>query len=49
MAVHGVAQTRAAVLGLGAYAPPKVLTNEDLARLVDTSDEWITARTEIKP
>ena len=48
MAVHGVAQTRAAVLGLGAYAPPKVLTNDDLARLVDTSDEWITTRTGIK-
>src|SRR5881397_1354901 len=48
MSVHGVAQTRAVVLGLGAYAPPKVLTNEDLARLVDTSDEWITTRTGIK-
>lgn len=42
------AATRAAVLGLGAYAPPKVLTNEDLARLVDTSDDWITSRTGIK-
>src|SRR5438034_1343329 len=48
MAVHGVAQTRAAVLSLGAYAPPQVLTNDDLARLVDTSDEWITTRTGIK-
>src|SRR5574341_70803 len=42
------APTRAVVLGLGAYAPPKVLTNEDLARLVDTSDDWITSRTGIK-
>jgi 3-oxoacyl-[acyl-carrier-protein] synthase-3 len=39
---------RAAVLGLSAYAPPTVLTNDDLARVVDTSDEWITTRTGIK-
>src|SRR2546425_6640 len=39
---------RATILGLGAYAPPQVLTNEDLARMVDTSDEWITKRTGIK-
>ncbi len=34
--------------GLGAYAPERVLTNEDLCALVDTSDEWITSRTGIK-
>lgn len=42
------AVTRAAIHGLGAYVPPRVLTNDDLARMVDTSDEWITARTGIK-
>jgi len=42
------AAARAAILGLGAYAPPRVLTNDDLARLVDTTDEWITTRTGIK-
>ena len=33
---------------IGAYVPPKILTNEDLERIVDTSDEWITKRTGIK-
>src|SRR6476620_11261146 len=32
----------------GRYVPDKVLTNEDLSRMVDTSDEWITTRTGIK-
>ena len=36
------------VTGLGCYVPDRVLTNDDLARLVDTSDEWITERTGIK-
>ena len=36
------------VLGFGGYAPEKVLTNDDWAQLVDTSDEWITQRTGIK-
>ncbi len=34
--------------GLGMYVPKKVLTNEDLEKMVDTSDEWITTRTGIK-
>ena len=33
---------------IGAYVPPKILTNEDLEKIVDTSDEWITKRTGIK-
>ncbi len=37
-----------AITGWGMYAPEKVLTNGDLERLVDTSDEWITSRTGIK-
>src|SRR5918995_46612 len=36
------------ITGLGTYAPERVLTNDELAELVDTSDEWITQRTGIK-
>ena len=39
---------RIGLLGLGMYVPPKVLTNHDLEKLVETSDEWITSRTGIK-
>ncbi len=35
------------ITGWGRYVPPKVLTNTDLAKLVDTSDEWIRERTGI--
>src|SRR5262245_66313681 len=38
----------AAIAGLGVYAPDKVLTNRELERMVDTSDQWITERTGIK-
>jgi 3-oxoacyl-[acyl-carrier-protein] synthase-3 len=36
------------ISGVGSYVPSKVLTNADLEKLVDTSDEWITTRTGIK-
>lgn len=36
------------ILGIGCYVPEKVLTNQDLEKIVDTSDEWITERTGIK-
>ena len=36
------------VRGVGGYLPEKVLTNDDLAKMVDTTDEWITARTGIR-
>jgi 3-oxoacyl-[acyl-carrier-protein] synthase-3 len=36
------------ITGVGAYVPDRVLTNDDLSKLVDTSDEWITERTGIK-
>src|SRR5438876_11102232 len=36
------------IIGTGSYVPEKVLTNEDLSRMVDTSDDWITTRTGIK-
>jgi 3-oxoacyl-[acyl-carrier-protein] synthase-3 len=36
------------IIGLGHYLPDKVLTNQDLEKMVETSDEWITTRTGIK-
>lgn len=38
----------AAITGVNGYVPEHVLSNEDLAKIVDTSDEWITTRTGIK-
>ena len=39
---------RSVVLGHGAYLPERILTNAALAKMVDTSDEWIVQRTGIK-
>lgn len=39
---------RAQIIGTGSYAPEKVMTNHDLAKIVETSDEWIFERTGIK-
>jgi 3-oxoacyl-[acyl-carrier-protein] synthase-3 len=39
---------RAGILGLGAYLPETVLTNADLEKMVDTTDEWIMTRTGIR-
>lgn len=36
------------ILGTGAYVPERILTNDDLSRMVDTSDEWITQRVGVK-
>ena len=36
------------ILGFGKYVPENIMTNNDWAKLVDTSDEWITSRTGIK-
>jgi 3-oxoacyl-[acyl-carrier-protein] synthase III len=41
-------QLRAVVLGAGGYLPERILTNEELAARVDTTDEWIVQRTGIK-
>ena len=38
----------ASIIGTGSYLPENTLTNEDLERMVDTSDEWIVTRTGIK-
>ena len=40
--------TRSIVVGCGAYLPANVVTNADLAKRIETSDEWITERTGIK-
>lgn len=38
----------AGIIGIGSYAPPKVLTNADLEKIVDTTDEWIVTRSGIR-
>lgn len=35
------------IIGTGSYVPERIVTNEDLAKLVETSDEWIVTRTGI--
>jgi 3-oxoacyl-[acyl-carrier-protein] synthase-3 len=44
----GAPAYRAVITGHGSFVPEKILTNADLARMVDTTDEWITTRTGIK-
>ncbi len=39
---------RSAITGLGVYLPSRIMTNQDLAKLVDTTDEWIVQRTGIR-
>ena len=36
------------IIGIGSFAPEKILTNKDLEKIVDTNDEWISERTGIK-
>jgi 3-oxoacyl-[acyl-carrier-protein] synthase III len=43
-----VSVVRSVVLGCGSYLPQRVLTNQELAKTVDTSDEWIVQRTGIR-
>jgi 3-oxoacyl-[acyl-carrier-protein] synthase-3 len=43
-----VTVTRSVVLGCGSYLPERTLTNAELSRMVDTSDEWIVQRTGIR-
>ncbi|PPK84608.1 3-oxoacyl-[acyl-carrier-protein] synthase III [Neolewinella xylanilytica] len=43
-----MSQIRAAITGVQGYVPDYVLTNDELATIVDTNDEWITSRTGIK-
>ncbi len=46
--VKSAGRIRAGITALGAYAPPTILTNADLEKIMDTSDEWITSRTGIR-
>jgi 3-oxoacyl-[acyl-carrier-protein] synthase-3 len=46
--VIGLANGAIAITGIGAYAPDRVLTNDDLSELMETSDEWIVERTGIR-
>lgn len=39
---------RAGILGMGSYAPEKILTNSELEKMVDTSEQWILTRTGIR-
>ena len=43
-----MSQRYAKITGWGKYVPERVVTNDDLARIVDTSDEWIRTRTGIR-
>jgi 3-oxoacyl-[acyl-carrier-protein] synthase-3 len=43
-----VSLIRSAVTGVGSYLPEKIVSNDDLAKFVDTSDEWIVERTGIR-
>jgi 3-oxoacyl-[acyl-carrier-protein] synthase-3 len=43
-----LAVTRSVIRGVGAYLPKRVLTNDDLSKMVDTSDEWIRERSGIR-
>jgi hypothetical protein len=36
------------IIGTGSYVPARVMTNDDLAKIVETDDEWITSRTGIR-
>ena len=47
-AKHNFQGRSCSITGVGSYVPAKILTNADLEKMVDTSDEWITSRTGIK-
>ncbi|MBL1240589.1 MAG: ketoacyl-ACP synthase III [OCS116 cluster bacterium] len=43
-----MSKLRSVIIGSGSYLPPNIVTNEDLAKTVDTTDEWIFSRSGIK-
>jgi 3-oxoacyl-[acyl-carrier-protein] synthase-3 len=43
-----VSLTRSLITGVGGYLPPQIMTNADIAALVETSDDWIVERTGIR-
>jgi len=48
MIANGRSDIQVTITGLGAHAPERVVTNDELAQMVDTSDEWIIERTGIR-
>ncbi|MFP5234647.1 MAG: beta-ketoacyl-ACP synthase III [Acidobacteriota bacterium] len=48
LSVRPVVGRRAKITALGTYVPPKVLTNQDLEKIVETTDQWIMERTGIR-
>ncbi len=47
-AEHGFRGRTCSIVSVGSYVPERILTNADLEKIVDTTDEWITTRTGIK-
>ena len=43
-----MSEIKSYISGVGHYVPENIITNHDLSKLIDTSDEWITERTGIK-
>ena len=48
LSVRPIVGCRAKVTALGTYVPPQILTNQDLEKIVDTTDQWIMERTGIR-
>ncbi|MGC9159054.1 MAG: beta-ketoacyl-ACP synthase III [Terracidiphilus sp.] len=48
LSIRPIVGRRAKITALGAYVPPQVLTNQDLEKIVDTTDQWIVERTGIR-
>jgi 3-oxoacyl-[acyl-carrier-protein] synthase III len=48
LTVRPIVGRRAKITALGTYVPPDVITNQDLEKLVETSDQWIMERTGIR-
>src|ERR1039457_4181446 len=47
-AKHNFLGRSCSISGVGSYVPERILTNADLEKMVETTDEWITTRTGIK-
>ena len=47
-AKHNFLGRTCSITGVGSYVPERILTNAELEKIVETSDEWITTRTGIK-
>ena len=47
-AAHGFVGRTCSITGVGSYVPSRILTNAELEKIVETSDDWITSRTGIK-